>query len=356
MRGAGYNRMLRDHRHHCGWHSRVKMRLLKCCLVIFCVLIVHCFALNCRSDGGPKENELKRIYMNCLRRNEGRNASDSRHSDQDWRESRKKNQNHWDMRDDHSSKEDRIGSRVDRHDHDRDDDGSYDRGRNDRMGSRDRMGNRDRMDSDERSSGRHYQSDGRNDRMGGRGDRMDGQNDRNGRDEWMGRDDRYRRDDMINGREDFHSQEYGNDRFNPYRATQNPQRYRRERPSKNSGYRSQYNPNSSRPGDGNDERNSSENNSSRDSGCVLHCFLEELEMTGDNGMPDRYLVTHAITKDVKNEDLKDFLQESIDECFQILYNENTDDKCDFSKNLMTCLSEKGRANCDDWKDDFKIKY
>ena len=37
-------------------------------------------------------------------------------------------------------------------------------------------------------------------------------------------------------------------------------------------------------------------------------------------MPDRYLVTHAITKDVKNEDLRDFLQESIEECFQILDN------------------------------------
>lgn len=42
--------------------------------------------------------------------------------------------------------------------------------------------------------------------------------------------------------------------------------------------------------------------------------------TGDNGMPDRYLVTQVITKDVKNEDLRDFLQESIEECFQILYN------------------------------------
>lgn len=37
-------------------------------------------------------------------------------------------------------------------------------------------------------------------------------------------------------------------------------------------------------------------------------------------MPDRYLVTHAITKDVKNEDLRDFLEESIEECFQILDN------------------------------------
>lgn len=41
---------------------------------------------------------------------------------------------------------------------------------------------------------------------------------------------------------------------------------------------------------------------------------------GDNGMPDKYLVTHVLTKDVKNEDLRDFLQESIEECFQILDN------------------------------------
>lgn len=37
-------------------------------------------------------------------------------------------------------------------------------------------------------------------------------------------------------------------------------------------------------------------------------------------MPDRYLVTHTLTKDVTNEDLKDFLQESIEECFQMLDN------------------------------------
>lgn len=37
-------------------------------------------------------------------------------------------------------------------------------------------------------------------------------------------------------------------------------------------------------------------------------------------MPDRYLVTHTLIKDVTNEDLKDFLQESIEECFQILDN------------------------------------
>lgn len=37
-------------------------------------------------------------------------------------------------------------------------------------------------------------------------------------------------------------------------------------------------------------------------------------------MPDRYLVAQVITKGVKNEDLRDFLQESTEECFQILHN------------------------------------
>ncbi|KAI8437008.1 hypothetical protein MSG28_010408 [Choristoneura fumiferana] len=329
--------------------------------------------LNCRSDGGPKEEELKTIYMNCLRRSDGRNSNDSRgySSDQDWKDSRRNNQNRWDKRDDRmASREDRMTGRDDRYDHDRDDEGNYGMmNRNDRMSGRyDSMGKRDRMESVNRNNGRNYQMNGRNDRRSGSDDRMNSRNDgdqddRHGRDDWMNRDDRYGRDDMINGREDFsHSHEYGSESSNnPYRSSQNSHRYRRERQqSKNSGSRSQYNPNSSRGHDGNEDRNSSENNSSKDNdakGCVLHCFLEELEMTGDNGMPDRYLVTHAITKDVKNEDLKDFLQESIEECFQILYNENTEDKCDFSKNLMMCLSEKGRANCDDWKDGFKtIRY
>lgn len=41
---------------------------------------------------------------------------------------------------------------------------------------------------------------------------------------------------------------------------------------------------------------------------------------GEDGMPDRYLVNHALTKEVKDEDLRDFLQESVEECFQILDN------------------------------------
>lgn len=37
-------------------------------------------------------------------------------------------------------------------------------------------------------------------------------------------------------------------------------------------------------------------------------------------MPDRYLVTHGFIKDEKNEDLQDFIQETIEECFEIMDN------------------------------------
>ncbi|XP_060803458.1 general odorant-binding protein 71 [Amyelois transitella] len=303
--------------------------------------------------------------MNCLNKQDGRNSSDSRRysSDQDWNDARGYGQREWD-RDSRSSNDknrgDRMGSRSDRFGSGNDRMGS----RDDRMNSRDgRIGNRDdRIGSNDRSSNRNERFGSRDNDMYGRDDRMDnngmGARNRMGyQDEEI---DRYR----LNGRDDFSNDDYGSDmpRDSFYSSTQTPRRFRRDKRKEiNSGHRSQYNPNAQKPTEyddnyRNDDRNTSKN-SSRDEdakACALHCFLENLEMIGDSGMPDKYLVTHVLTKDVKNEDLRDFLQESIEECFQILENENTEDKCDFAKNLMMCLSEKGRSNCDDWKDDLKF--
>nr|UVB79192.1 odorant-binding protein 1 [Heortia vitessoides] len=315
-------------------------------------------ALNCRSEGGPKEDELKTIYATCLKKQDGRNSSEREdQEDSDWKESRGRfnQRTKWnrDMRD----KNDRIGGRDDRLSE-----------TGDRMNDRyDRTDEReDRFRSrDDRMSNRDERMNGREDRMRDRDDRMDGRDYSGGN--MMSKDNGYGRE-QLNSRyfphEDF-SQTDGHDsdmsKYNGYSSTtQASRRFKRgKRTEINSGQRSQYNPNTKKPTEqstyGDDNRNSS--NSSGDmnnKACALHCFLEQLEMTDDNGMPDRYLVTHSITKDVKNEDLKDFLQESIEECFQILDNENTEDKCEFSKNLMMCLSEKGRANCDDWKDDLQF--
>nr|XP_021200198.2 odorant-binding protein 59a [Helicoverpa armigera] len=333
------------------------MCLVKYHVLIFCLIVAESYALNCRSSGGPKEAELKNIYKKCLKMQEGRNSSRG-NSDQDWKDSRGQIQrSDWERgrigsRENKSSRDDRMGGKDRKG-------GSSMRDRNDMMGRSD-----DRMD---RNDNRRNRDDDRmsssNDRSGGR-NRMGNQNNRN--DMANNRDDRYGREDYFNGREDFpQSDEFGGgmDQYNNYHSTtQSPRRYKRERRPENSGQRTQYNPNSHKISGyedsfRSDEKNSTENSSNKETdnkACALHCFLENLEMTGEDGMPDRYLVTHAITKDVKNEDLRDFLQESIEECFQILDNENTEDKCEFSKNLLICLSEKGRANCDDWKDDLKF--
>nr|WKF45294.1 odorant binding proteins OBP16 [Peridroma saucia] len=337
------------------------MCLVKYHVLILCLIIVESYALNCRSSGGPKEAELKNIYKKCLKMQEGKNSSKG-NSEQDYKEPRgqniqrsdwergrstgsKENNNNKNSRDDRNNSKDRKG-------------GSSMRDRDDMMGRTD-----DRMDrSDDKKNRNNDRMGSNNDRNGGRnGGRMGGKNNRN---DMMGS-----RDDFFNGREDFpQSDEFGSQDMsqgqynNYYSTTPSTRRYKRERRTENSGQRSQYNPNTHKitgyeDNFRSDEKNSTEHHSGNETdnkACALHCFLENLEMTAEDGMPDRYLVTHAITKDVKNEDLRDFLQESIEECFQILDNENTEDKCEFSKNLLICLSEKGRANCDDWKDDLKF--
>ncbi|CAB3227185.1 unnamed protein product [Arctia plantaginis] len=328
---------------------------------------MECYALNCRSDGGPKEAELKNIYKKCLKMQQEGNNSTKGNSEQDWKESRSQlHSNNWERgrmgnkenrnnRDDRMSSRDKMNTRDDMMGNNGDRMG----GNNDRMGSKSgKMGfNSDRSGSSSDKMGSSSDRIGYSDRMGERKDRY-GNTDNS-------RDERYDQNEYFNRREDFpQSGEYGTgmSQYSNHHSTTSPKRYKREKRPENSGQRSQYNPNTHKiklyeDNFRSDEKNSTENNSSKEmdnKACALHCFMENLDMTGEDGMPDRYMVTHAITKDVKNEDLRDFLQESIEECFQILDNENSDDKCEFSKNLMLCLSEKGRANCDDWKDDLKF--
>lgn len=74
------------------------------------------------------------------------------------------------------------------------------------------------------------------------------------------------------------------DLYNNYQSSSPPyRRYKREKHNKNSGNRSQYNPNKSSHEENvrNEENNSSENNSSKEANekaCALHCFLENLKM------------------------------------------------------------------------------
>ncbi|CAH4028322.1 probable cyclin-dependent serine/threonine-protein kinase DDB_G0292550 [Pieris brassicae] len=307
----------------------------KLSILIICSFLSEIYSLNCRTEGSLKSDELKKIYNNCLKQQEGNNYSGSENSE-DWQDrgsdgsekernknqrNREENKNreppkHW--MDDRSDRYESDDSRQNYHDQGMDGKNQHNYGKSHNQNDR-RMDNNHRMDGDYRTNANNYQQNYNN----------------------------------HEGQGLYQNGEYGSEtKRNMYSYPNH--RYKRDRSEKNSGQRSQYNPNTPRSDDNHRERNSSDNFKDGGKACAMHCFLDNLHMTGDNGMPDRYLVTNAMTKDVRNEDLRDFLQESIEECFQILDNENTEDKCDFSKNLLVCLSEKGRATCDDWKDDIQF--
>ncbi|XP_041979277.1 general odorant-binding protein 71 [Aricia agestis] len=297
------------------------------CLIFFCFFL-GCHGLSCRSEGGYKDTDLKRMYNTCLKQ---QNNSSSDNRQEEWSDRGIWNNDRTSYR----------GDRYDRGNRGRNRDENEDRESRDRYGDSDsRSNSNDRYNMDRRDRNSMNSRDN-NYNMNSRDNNGYGNNDEN------------RQNSRLNGRDEFlQSEEYDNDNSRTYHNQYNRRNKRERRVEMNSGQRSQYNPNSKNRGsDSSDSRNSS---SSQDKACALHCLMENLHMTGDNGMPDRYLVTHAITRDVRNEDLRDFLQESIEECFQILANENTEDKCEFSRNILICLSEKGKANCDDWKDDFQF--
>ncbi|XP_026499791.2 uncharacterized protein DDB_G0290685 isoform X1 [Vanessa tameamea] len=325
-----------------------KMGLCKKNIFLYFLFISNCYALNCRSERRTKEDEFKRVFNNCLKQLE-RNSS--HRSSEDWNDREYNQRNQWDRGNNNDNRDNRMGNR----------DGMGERGRN--WNNRD--GENERYD---RKQHRENANDNGSNRMDDRYNRTSGRNNWgniNGGDSENGKGinrmmNNHARNEQISGRDEFlqnedFSGEMTTIRHQNHYPSQSSRRYRREkRVEMNSGQRSQYNPHSQKSNsesNHSEKRNSSDNSTKEmERACVLHCFLENLHMTDDSGMPDRYLVTHAFIKDEKNEDLQDFIQESIEECFQILDNENAEDKCEFSKNLLTCLSEKGRANCDNWNE------
>ncbi|KAG5900185.1 hypothetical protein JTB14_035330 [Gonioctena quinquepunctata] len=81
--------------------------------------------------------------------------------------------------------------------------------------------------------------------------------------------------------------------------------------------------------------------------CIVHCVLEELSLTGDNGFPDSTKFSEELLKGATGRELRNFLQETNDECF-LEFNEDELDSCSYSNKLITCLAERGKSNCADW--------
>nr|UYS88353.1 odorant binding protein 1 [Aromia bungii] len=99
-----------------------------------------------------------------------------------------------------------------------------------------------------------------------------------------------------------------------------------------------------------DERSDTTTSSTMDTAenCIVRCVFEHMGMTNDNGLPDHAKVVEGLLKTATNRELRVFLQESADECFQQMDQENNADTCAYSSKIVTCLANKGRVNCADW--------
>ncbi|XP_076233898.1 odorant-binding protein 59a isoform X2 [Calliopsis andreniformis] len=93
----------------------------------------------------------------------------------------------------------------------------------------------------------------------------------------------------------------------------------------------------------------SNNTTDREQNCIIQCFFDELNIVDHRGFPERDLVISVMSQNIQDSELKDFVEESIIECYRYLVS-NKRNKCEFSQNLLTCLAEKGQKECDDWED------
>ncbi|XP_025196494.1 uncharacterized protein LOC112595475 isoform X2 [Melanaphis sacchari] len=82
--------------------------------------------------------------------------------------------------------------------------------------------------------------------------------------------------------------------------------------------------------------------------CTIHCVFNQLEMLNSNSHPDKRSIVNIMTNQIKDVELKEFIQDSIDECFDALELESHNNKCEFSKNFAMCMENKAQRNCDDW--------
>ncbi|XP_008545558.3 general odorant-binding protein 71 [Microplitis demolitor] len=98
--------------------------------------------------------------------------------------------------------------------------------------------------------------------------------------------------------------------------------------------------------DGNSDRGNRDQN---EQSCVTQCFFDELRLTNRQGFPERAAVTKMMLQGIHDPMVRDFIEQSIIDCFHFVYGLHLD-KCTFSHNLLTCFTDKGRERCDDWND------
>ncbi|XP_043516369.1 general odorant-binding protein 71 isoform X2 [Frieseomelitta varia] len=94
--------------------------------------------------------------------------------------------------------------------------------------------------------------------------------------------------------------------------------------------------------------NNNNNNNDQQQDCIMQCFFNELDSVDQKGFPEKNLVVSLMVQNIQDPELKDFIEESITECFRYL-DSNKREKCEFSQNLLICLGEKEQQKCEDWE-------
>lgn len=64
---------------------------------------------------------------------------------------------------------------------------------------------------------------------------------------------------------------------------------------------------------------------------------------------------YILTKDLRDRELRNFYTDTIQECFRYLEIQKKRDACQFSRDLITCMTEYAKGNCDDWNE-FNIMF
>lgn len=164
---------------------------------------------------------------------------------------------------------------------------------------------------------------------------------------------------------DTNRNSYSNNGFDYYQGSENiasnPSNHNnnhsnRHRTFDNSNNGNSFSTSNNNRGNYNSNSNSNDDSQSSNKSCLMQCFFEEMKMTGNEGLPDKHKVLHVITEEIRDKELRDFYSDSIQECFHILDLGNKSDKCEYSKNLVTCLSERAKTNCDDWNGNSNILF
>ncbi|XP_055837561.1 general odorant-binding protein 71 [Episyrphus balteatus] len=98
------------------------------------------------------------------------------------------------------------------------------------------------------------------------------------------------------------------------------------------------------------DRRSRDMQNDQDRACVVHCFFEELNVLNNDDYPDKHKFTYILTKDIRDRELRGFYTDTIQECFHYVETQRRKDKCQFSREIINCMTEYAKSNCEDWQD------